>query len=610
MKRRTQTNERTWRFRLAYLAALVAIVPITAWNGFVGQFNAGMGDLLFRLRPGTTPAATRGIILVAIDDRTAGDYGPLPIRRSVLAKGIARIASGRPKVLAVDILLSESSSDDAELASVLGGSRGVVLGAALDPDGKWVLPVPVLRQDATLGHVHAAPDPDGIVRSVLLAKLGEGRRLWALSLESAAIAMGRARPIETKSALVLGDISIPALERAGRSMTINYAGPEGSFERVSFRDLLNGDMDVSRFHDRVVILGVTAQGAGDRLFTPLSSGIGMSGVEIHANIVHTILDRTFLVPMALPVEVLCYVLLASSCVAAVLAFRGLKLIVVLAALSVAIPTGALVALSNNAVWPVGSMLAVFAVTAGTAVAGEYGLIARALRRSEEKRREYAFRVQAIAHEIKTPLTAIQGSSEMIADEIVPDRERVEMASLIHKESKRLTHLIHTFLDVERMASGSIQLEAQPVSLEALCNDLVERARLYAARKNIRIEAEIQPITIEADADLLSFAIYNLLTNAVKYSPKDTTIVLATAVSNGSVSVSVTDQGYGIAPEDQQRIFERFYRLKRDRKGEEEGTGIGLALAKEIVVQHGGLIKVDSKPGSGSRFTLSLPYSSQ
>ncbi len=190
MKRRTQTNERTWRFRLAYLAALVAIVPITAWNGFVGQFNAGMGDLLFRLRPGTTPAATRGIILVAIDDRTAGDYGPLPIRRSVLAKGIARIASGRPKVLAVDILLSESSSDDAELASVLGGSRGVVLGAALDPDGKWVLPVPVLRQDATLGHVHAAPDPDGIVRSVLLAKLGEGRRLWALSLESAAIAMG------------------------------------------------------------------------------------------------------------------------------------------------------------------------------------------------------------------------------------------------------------------------------------------------------------------------------------------------------------------------------------------------------------------------------------
>ena len=182
-----------------------------------------------------------------------------------------------------------------------------------------------------------------------------------------------------------------------------------------------------------------------------------------------------------------------------------------------------------------------------------------------------------------------------------------MAGLIYKESKRLTHLIHTFLDVERMASGSIQLESEPVSLDVLCNDLVERARLYAARKNIRIEANIQPITIEADADLLSFAIYNLLTNAVKYSPRDTTIVVAAALSDGSVSISVTDQGYGIAPEDQQRIFERFYRLKRDRKGVEEGTGIGLALAKEIVVQHGGVIKLDSKPGAGSRFTLSLPY---
>ena len=136
MKRQTQTSERTWRFRVAYLAALVAIVPITAWNGFVGQFNAGMGDLLFRLRPATVSSAIREIVLVAIDDRTAAHYGPPPIRRSLLAKAIARIASGGPKVVAVDLLLSESSSDDAELASVIAGSRAVVLGATLDPDAK------------------------------------------------------------------------------------------------------------------------------------------------------------------------------------------------------------------------------------------------------------------------------------------------------------------------------------------------------------------------------------------------------------------------------------------------------------------------------------------
>ena len=145
-----------------------------------------------------------------------------------------------------------------------------------------------------------------------------------------------------------------------------------------------------------------------------------------------------------------------------------------------------------------------------------------------------------------------------------------------------------------------------MALDSLCESVVERARLYAARKKIQITSHVPSITVPADADLLSFAIYNLLTNAVKYSPKQTTIALEVTETRDTVSIAVTDQGYGIAPGERKKIFDRFYRVKRDQASAEEGNGIGLALVKEIAVQHGGSVLVESKEGAGSRFTLVLP----
>lgn len=266
----------------------------------------------------------------------------------------------------------------------------------------------------------------------------------------------------------------------------------------------------------------------------------------------------------------------------------------------------MVALNHGRIWPIGTLLTGFIVFGGVAGLGEYGLVATALRRSERKQREYAFRVQAIAHEIKTPLTAIQGSSEIISDQLIPDEQRAEIAGMIHRESKRLTQLIHTFLDVERMAAGALKLETQDVDLAVLCDDVLEPARLYGARKSIRINSAVPHVMVQADVDLLSFAIYNLLTNAVKYSPKRTTVSLIAEERGADVTISVADQGYGIAPAEQKRIFERFYRIGRGQTDNEEGTGIGLAMVKEIVSQHGGRIELDSREGAGSRFTIVLP----
>jgi signal transduction histidine kinase len=420
------------------------------------------------------------------------------------------------------------------------------------------------------------------------------------------LALGVDRPLERRDSLDLGDIRIPARESENRLMLVNYAGPEGTFARIPFASILENQAGSASFRDKVVFLGVTAQGSGDRLFTPFSSRIGMSGVEIHANVARTILDRAFLIPIGAGTEFAGCAVILALCALAVRTLRGIRLILVLAVAGATLPAICAAALRSGYVLPLGSFGAVFLVSAGIAGVGEYATVTAAFRSSERKRREYAFRVQAIAHEIKTPLTAIQGSSELIAEELVPGPERAEMAGMIYKESKRLADIIHTFLDVERMAAGSLKIEKQSTALTGLCEEVLERARLYASRKAIEIQSEIAPAIVEADPDLLSFAIYNLLTNAVKYSPRNTSIRLDVTENEESVSIAVTDHGYGIAPDEQQRIFERFYRLKRDQKGSEEGTGIGLALVKEIVVQHGGRILVESKPAAGSRFTITLP----
>ena len=598
--------------RSLYVLVVLAVLPVLIWNGLIQQVSSEWNDLILRMREVQASPAIGQVVLAAIDDHTATRYGPLPLNRAKLAEGLEVLAQARPRVVVLDLLISEPGdpAQDARLARALHLFPAVVLGAALQSDASehpvWILPLPGLAHGLSVAHVHAAPDADGDVRSVLLLKEGSGQRFWALGLGAARLATAADRPIESADFVSLGQVRIPAAQSDSRSMLINFAGPEGTFPRVSFGALLDRTADPSRFRDKIVIVGATAQGSGDRLFTPLSSGIGMSGIEIHANVIHTILDREFLVPLGVVGEFAGSLLLAGLCVAAIVWFRGPQLFLALSTLGILIAAAGVISIRAGYLLPLGSFLVVCLVASAIGGVSEYGLLSRALAGETTKRKEYAFRVQAIAHELKTPLTAIQGSSEMISEGGVPEAQRVEMAGLIHKESKRLTTLIQTFLNVERLASGSLSLQRKDVELSSLCQEIVERGRLYAARKRIQIDATIPEIHVSADPDLLSFAIYNLITNGVKYSPKNTIVKLVVEEKGPEVSISVADQGYGIASADQERIFEKFYRLKRDEKGAEEGTGIGLALVKEIVNQHEGRISVESATNAGSRFTITLP----
>ncbi|MDQ2900458.1 MAG: HAMP domain-containing histidine kinase, partial [Acidobacteriota bacterium] len=171
----------------------------------------------------------------------------------------------------------------------------------------------------------------------------------------------------------------------------------------------------------------------------------------------------------------------------------------------------------------------------------------------------------------------------------------------------LGQMISTFLDIERFSAGQMEMRRESFAAADLVERCVERARPVADRKRIEIRADdISGEFLSGDRELLEYALYNLLTNAVKYSPPETTVRVEAGRRKDRVQISVRDQGIGIDPKEARKVFQKFYRTRKAEQSGETGTGIGLAIVEQIVAQHGGSIHVESEPGRGSCFTLELP----
>ena len=229
-------------------------------------------------------------------------------------------------------------------------------------------------------------------------------------------------------------------------------------------------------------------------------------------------------------------------------------------------------------------------------------------RAENEKIRYQQTMQFVTHEMRTPLTAIQGSSELIGRYgSMPEAKRKQMAELINAESKRLARMISTFLSLERLSENGTEFKQERFALHELVERCAARARPLADNKQIEIEIlNLPPDDLLGDRELMEYAVYNLLTNAVKYSPPQTRVtVYGEDERGGRVRISVEDQGIGMDKKEVGRIFEKFYRTKTAEQSGEVGTGIGLSLVRQIVNEHGGTIDVESEPGKGSKFTLTL-----
>lgn len=217
-------------------------------------------------------------------------------------------------------------------------------------------------------------------------------------------------------------------------------------------------------------------------------------------------------------------------------------------------------------------------------------------------------LQLVSHELRTPLTSIQGLSDVLLKFPVEADQSREMVSVIHAEAVRLGETINRYLDLTRLESGAQPLRLSSIRCQELVADCVRQLSVFAAERNVRLESQVEtelPL-LQADEQLLAQALSNLVSNAIKYSPPETEVVIAVHFSRDNFVLSVRDQGFGIQPEAQERIFEKFFRLERDTSSNIVGTGLGLSLVKEIVEQHGGRITVESAPNAGSTFSIYLP----
>jgi two-component system, OmpR family, sensor histidine kinase SenX3 len=225
-------------------------------------------------------------------------------------------------------------------------------------------------------------------------------------------------------------------------------------------------------------------------------------------------------------------------------------------------------------------------------------------RVEQVRRDF---VANVSHELKTPVGGISLLAEAVLD-ASDDPEAVRrFAARMRVESTRLARLVQEIVDLSRLQVADTLQPPQLVGLDHVVAEAADRCRLVASAKDIEVVVSGDPeARVYGDPDLLMTAVRNLVDNAVAYSDPGTRVAVAVTHGDGLVEIAVTDQGVGIAADDQLRIFERFFRVDPARSRDTGGTGLGLAIVKHVCANHGGEVTVWSTPGHGATFTMRLP----
>jgi signal transduction histidine kinase len=575
--------------------------------------NAAYDRISSRHQPDWEPQS----VVVGLDDKTFGTLGGVVHRRTILANALDQLAEAKPKLVAIDVILHDpgltpaDKIEDARLEASLLATRNLILPCDLVVDhgkNEWEDPLPRFApaDPRRIGHVEWTTDKlDGVVRQLPLDRIAAHQQRWALSLVAMSVALGQ--PIVTSSAsddVQVGDLTIPVQKRSeGRPLLIRYL-PEDHIPQISVLEIGN---NLSKIRGKAVFLGETAPASGDRLQDPY--GETVPGVIVNAQAFETLIHGDYLT-RARDYSVLLVSL--GIAVAAGLIFGLLSgwpaYLAGAALLGFAHMLPALL-FQHNIVFPyVAPVAAAWLCTAGAAIYQHF-FVRRQLDQTESERSRYQQAIHWAAHEMRTPLTAIQGSSEIMSRYNLPDEKRHQLSDMINSESKRLARIIQTFLDVERLAEGQMDLKREPFEAAEMVDACMQRVTPLAERKRIgmSLEGSVNGVLV-GDRELMEYAFYNLLTNAVKYSPSGTHIrVFSERVflerTGGELRLGVQDQGIGMDSKEVQNIFKKFYRTKGAEASGEVGTGIGLSIVEQIVARHGGRIDVSSEPGKGSCFTI-------
>jgi two-component system sensor histidine kinase KdpD len=254
------------------------------------------------------------------------------------------------------------------------------------------------------------------------------------------------------------------------------------------------------------------------------------------------------------------------------------------------------AISDTALQAIGNLAA---IVMERAQAEELAARMEAARQNEAMK---SMMLDALAHEFKTPLTSIKAAASSILDERPATQQ--ELVTIIEEESDRLDSLVSETIRMARIEGGDFRLDRRVCEGTDLINAALAKLRILIEDRDVRVEIEPDLPRVTADGELIELTIRQLLTNALKYANPDSPIVIRAAAKAGTIEISVQDFGPGIPAKDLSHIFEKYYRV--EGSGRVPGTGMGLAIAHDIVEAHGGRIWAESVEGSGSQFFFTLP----
>jgi signal transduction histidine kinase len=231
-----------------------------------------------------------------------------------------------------------------------------------------------------------------------------------------------------------------------------------------------------------------------------------------------------------------------------------------------------------------------------------------LRRERELARLRDDFVSGVSHELRTPLAQIQMFAELLDDEkLRTDDERRRSTRILRQESRRLNHLIENVLQFSRSRRLPPRLALTEVDVGTAIADTVESFRPLADAREVELATEVAGgLTVRADAAVLRQMLVNLLDNAVKYGPRGQTVRVGARRENGVVRIRVSDEGPGVPASDRGRVWEPYHRLERDANGPVGGSGIGLAVVRELTLRQGGAVTVEDAAGGGAEFVIELP----
>lgn len=573
---RRGTAEPALRFEAALVLGASLAVAAALATGLPSALDLPARDALLRLLPARAAA---DVAVVAIDEAALAAAGPWPWPRARLAALVDAVRAAGARGVALDLLLVEPAEGDDLLAASLA-RLPAALGAGLDARSGWVLPAPALRGAARLAQVSFDVDHDGVVRRFSAAKQRGGLSLPALPVAAAALAApGRAVP-------------------AGRVLVPDFrARPEG-VPVVGASELL-AEKDAGALRGRVVLLGATAAGLGDRYVSSGgAAGLPEPGVLVQAAATSCLLSGGLLRPAP---PLLSGLLAGGLAFALLRAARAASRKAALAGTLLLPPLAGTALLAAGVELPVAtlslaSLVLLLAVAARELARGESALERGAALRAEEREAR-----RAAVHEMKAPLTAVRGLTQLLSGFELSSEERARVVAMVGEETERLGGMVESLNAVEKMRLADFGATARPVDLGALASR--RAAALGAAAGRVTATAENGVVVLGEEA-LLARVVDNLVGNALKFSPAGSPVRVAVARRGAEALLTVEDEGPGIPEAERERIFARFAR----GKGAEgvEGLGLGLSLVSEVVSWHGGRVSVTSAGGQGSLFTVALP----